>query len=140
MSPRALPLAILPLAFLGLSTLGSHGCTAPVPGAAEPDLETSFYASLKKRGTLNDPALPVALFVQDVQGRQLVRPILKRRAADGHIDLVVRAESGELRVDAGRKTLRVRLRQCDAAGPGGDRARYKDRTWEFSLPAGFPGR
>ncbi|HEX3146494.1 MAG TPA: LptF/LptG family permease [Gemmataceae bacterium] len=67
------------------------------------DAEDIVYGMLKREGGLRQSNLDYVLFVRDVQGRDLIDVVIKKRKADRKVDgpayeMVVRAQTAKLRV------------------------------------------
>jgi lipopolysaccharide export system permease protein len=126
----------------------------------ENDAEDILYGMLKREGGLRQANLDYVLFVRDVQGRDLIDVVIKKRRTDNRIDkqvdkqgqyeMVARAQTAKIRV---RRVAEARPESADpqnkanlsaserwrskrTAGPGGDQKElvvYMDRCYVDSL-------
>lgn len=97
-------------------------------------LEQRLYARLAQDNMITAPDSPFQLFVSGVQGKVLLRPILKWKSANGDIDMVIRSEDGELHVEPDKDVLYLHLREVNIWGADGHRAWFAERIWELELP------
>jgi lipopolysaccharide export system permease protein len=66
------------------------------------DTNEVLYTLLRRQGCIRHPKLPYVIFVRDVRGDRLMDVIFKKRSANGlSYDVVARARSAMLRVEAG---------------------------------------
>jgi lipopolysaccharide export system permease protein len=117
------------------------------------DGEAIVYGMIKREGGLRQSNLDIALFVRDVQGRDLIDVVVKKRTADkwGY-ELVARAQTARIRirrgaadgteigpaaaVDPNESALERFARKRMTRGPIGDRHElvvYMDRCYVDSL-------
>jgi lipopolysaccharide export system permease protein len=74
------------------------------------DAEELLYSMLRKQHSFNIPTAPYGIWVQSVEGRKLIEPVIKGRGPDGKENFVAQAKEAELRVDMARKELIIRMR------------------------------
>ena len=98
------------------------------------DAEELLYSLLRRHGMINAVQLPYAMFVKDVEGKKLLSPVIKRRKANGQIDLVARAREATLRVDTIKNLVLVQMRFGVVTGDDGVSADFQERTFEVQLP------
>ncbi len=103
---------------------------APLP-AAEP--EKAIYAALTRDGVARLQGTDVVLTVSAVDGKKLVKPLLIKRSADGDVQVVAHAASGELRVNATKNRFTLHLVQGSAQTMDGSRFEFRERNWELPL-------
>lgn len=101
------------------------------------DVEAYLYSQLKQHNAITGMNLPFAIYVQKVEGRRLVKPVLKRRDAQGNISWIAHADSGELKVPASKKKLIIYLHQCTVSGEDGSRGSFEKTNFTIDLPEGF---
>src|SRR4051812_48114501 len=126
----------------------------------ENDAEDILYGMLKREGGLRQANLDYVLFVRDVQGRDLIDVVIKKRRTDNRIDkqidkqgqyeMVARAQTAKIRVrrvaearpetadpqNKANLSASERWRSKRTAGPGGDQKElvvYMDRCYVDSL-------
>ena len=71
------------------------------------DAEEVLYSMLRKQRSINFTQMPFAMWVQGVEGRKLIDPVIKRRNAQGKTELTARAKEAELHVDMARAKSRL---------------------------------
>ncbi|HWG42643.1 MAG TPA: hypothetical protein VN688_07640 [Gemmataceae bacterium] len=134
--------AIASLALLVPAILSLRGRAAP-PTASAPsadtkvDVESYLYSQLRQHGQIKDPKLSISIYVQKLQGRKLVKPILKRKDAQGVIDWVAHANAAELTVLAGGSQIRVHMQQVVVNGENGSQCSFADKYFVFDVPTDF---
>src|SRR5262249_17764204 len=74
------------------------------------EVEEALYWTLRRDHAINAPRLNYAMWVRQVQGRKLLNALFKRRAPDGHYDVIALAREAELRVDVQGKQILVMMR------------------------------
>jgi lipopolysaccharide export system permease protein len=98
------------------------------------DIEELLYTMLKQDRCVNHPRLNYAIWVRQVQGRELLDAIFKRRDIKGDYDLVAVAREAELRVDAKKGVLVMHMRHGECITlKDGLHAYFEDRFWEVPL-------
>ncbi|HMP02437.1 MAG TPA: LptF/LptG family permease, partial [Gemmatales bacterium] len=75
------------------------------------EFERFIYARLKRDLCFNEPKVPLAIWVKDVQGRVLIGPTFKKRDAEGRDEIVGQALEAELEVDLVRGEIIAHLIQ-----------------------------
>ena len=63
------------------------------------DAEEMLYSMLRKQHSVNFPSMPFAMWVEGVEGRKLINPVIKRRNPQGKTELTAGAKEAELHVD-----------------------------------------
>jgi lipopolysaccharide export system permease protein len=101
------------------------------------DVEESMYSILQRDHAINQPRLNYAMWVRQVQGRKLLNALFKRRAPDGHYDIIALAREAELRVDVQGKQILVMMRNGNIIIEGGTSAFFDNRAWPVELPPAF---
>jgi len=101
------------------------------------DAEEFIYTALDKHGHISNPALPFSMWVNGVQDRKLLNPLIKRSDASGKTDFVATAREGDLRVDLQRKVVVVHLRYGEFSTNTDANGQFVDRFFELELPANF---
>jgi lipopolysaccharide export system permease protein len=118
-----------PAILLGLLTTATTAALyyATIPQSQErlrnqllKDGEGLVYGMIKREGGLRQSNLDFVLFVRDVQGRDLIDVVVKKRTPD-------RDKPG-YEVVARAQTARLRIRRLPAEGPGPDPLAGRDRT------------
>jgi lipopolysaccharide export system permease protein len=106
------------------------------------DAEELLYSLLRKHGALSHSQLPYSMFVHSVQGKKLLSPVVKRKDARGHIDVVAQAREADLRVDMVKRLLLVHMRSGFVSSEDGSGGVFEDHIFELPLPANFgnPGQ
>lgn len=122
--------------------LDSRGRATPPPdttrsGETAVDVEEYLYSCLRQHNQIKDPRLPFEIYVQKLQGRKLINPVLKHRDAHGEIDYVAQARSGELTVLREKGKLRIHLDQMKLSGADGSHGFCEQRDLSFDLPKDF---
>lgn len=100
------------------------------------DAEELLYSLLNKHGALTHSQLRYTMFVKGVQGKKLLFPVVKRKGAKGQTDFVAHAREADLRVDMGRKLLKVHMRFGVATREDGESIHFTDQIFEMPLPEG----
>jgi lipopolysaccharide export system permease protein len=99
------------------------------------EVEEALYGLLRRDKKLSDPRSSVAVYVQHVQGRKLIRSVFKRRAPEGPAyDLVAYAREADLRVDLSRRQLLLHMRNGTVLYKGTTNGYFDDRIWPIPLP------
>jgi lipopolysaccharide export system permease protein len=103
------------------------------------DAEELIYSLLKKQLMIRHPQLPYEMYVKGVQGKKLINPVVKRKAANGRIDIVANAREAEVRVDTRRQILLIHMRvgvvtSTDPEPRDRSQAYFDDRIFEMPLP------
>src|SRR5262249_40899588 len=114
------------------------------------DVEESLYTVLRRDQKINEPRLPYAVWVRQVQGRKLVTALFKRRSkvldkpADKpqpgggeSYDIIALAREAELRVDMPKRMIHLRMRNGVVILEGGASGSFEERTWDVPLPSLF---
>jgi lipopolysaccharide export system permease protein len=101
------------------------------------DVEESLYSILRRDHAINAQRLNYAMWVRQVQGRKLLNALFKRRAADGHYDVIALAREAELRVDVQGKQILVQMRNCNIIIQGGTSSFFESYICPVDLPGTF---
>jgi lipopolysaccharide export system permease protein len=101
------------------------------------DAEELLYSLLSRQGEIKHNQLPYSMFVRGVQGRKLLYPVVKRKKANGQIDLVAHAREAFLRVDTVRNVLEIHMRFGVVTGDDRTVGDFQDRVFEVQLPRVF---
>ncbi|MGL5095877.1 MAG: LptF/LptG family permease [Planctomycetia bacterium] len=140
--------AILPALVLGvvMSGVGVYltdqfipACNARFAKIMLSDMQSTIYAYLKNKGALVQNDFPFEIYVQNVRGDKLIRPIFKRRGPKGDYDMVAQADEAVLEVTqdpSGEKdpVCIVRLKEAIATNESGNGGQLRDRPLELPLP------
>lgn len=62
------------------------------------DMQSAMFTYIQQNGEIVLPDFPYEIYVRDVQGDRLIRPVFKRRGPDGVHDMVAMAEEATLNV------------------------------------------
>jgi lipopolysaccharide export system permease protein len=100
------------------------------------DIEKNLYTVLSTNQSLNWKELPYVFFVQDVQGRTLVKPIVKHRDGQRY-DTVCCACEGEVRFEPARRLMLFHIYNGEVVDRKGSRIHFEDRILELQLPPAF---
>jgi hypothetical protein len=100
------------------------------------DAQAQVCSMLERDGQIDLPDPSCTLFVEGVQGKKLLHPLLKWRNEQGKVETIIDAREGDLRVTEDQKTLLLHLK----GGKGvslADRSElvFEERTWSLPLPA-----
>lgn len=122
--------------------LDSRGRATPPPhqtraGETTVDMEDYLYSCLRKNGEIKDTKLPFEIYVQKVQGRKLIEPLLKHKNPRGEIDYVVQARDGELTMLPEKGELHIHLSKGRMSGTDGSHASFEQRNMSFDVPKNF---
>lgn len=98
------------------------------------DVEELLYSLLKKNGQVTLPNFDYSMFVKNVQGRRLIKPVFKHKDAHGEIDACAMAETAELHVDMPNNKLLVRMFIGSAWSRNESHAYFEDKVWEVEAP------
>jgi lipopolysaccharide export system permease protein len=102
------------------------------------DAEEVLYSMLRKQRRIDFPQMPFAMWVQGVEGRKLIDPVIKRRNPQGKTELTARAKEAELHVDMANKKITIELKAGTAASSDGDDLVFKEiQQVEVDLPDNF---
>jgi hypothetical protein len=112
------------------------GCSDP---SSEPSAvaEKRLLTLLTTGRLIAEPDLPYTIHVKEVKGTTLTEVVFKQRNARGVIELVVHAREGEIRVDADKKRLILRLHTGSSLTKSGERATFDDRAYDLPLSDQF---
>src|SRR5262245_22812774 len=104
---------------------------APAP---TPDPERTIYSALKKNGVavvvVQDGSF--IFVVRGVEGQKLVKPLLIRQSASGHVDWVLQATDGRLKARDGQG-LAIHLSEGSSVTMDGSRFDFKERVFEIPV-------
>jgi lipopolysaccharide export system permease protein len=105
------------------------------------DAEELLYSILRRHNMISTPQLPYSMFVNRVQGKKLISPVIKRRNQKGEIDFIAHAREAELRVNMSKKLLFIHMKHVvfitkeeRSDGSRGDSVGYdENRTVDIAL-------
>jgi lipopolysaccharide export system permease protein len=107
------------------------------------DVEEFLYSMLKREGCIRHPKIDYTIYVQRVQGHDLLEALFMRRdpkekdrpPKDQHYDIIAWARKAELRVDLKHKQILVRMHHCYIADDSGlgDSANLDNKEWPIEL-------
>lgn len=112
------------------------------------DVEEYMYALLKKDGYIKQPGMNYSIFVQQVQGKRLVRAVFKRLDAKQQYDVIATANEAYLFVDTvkdekgnDKRQLRVKMYHCTVFGNDQkrDTGIFAEREWTVDLSPDMGG-
>jgi lipopolysaccharide export system permease protein len=103
------------------------------------DAEELIYSVLNRQGMIASPSTPYSMFVKGVQGRKLLSPVIKRKNANGQIDLVAHAREATLHVDTERNLLIVKMKYGVVTGDDQAVGDFVERVFEVQLQPKTPG-
>ncbi len=103
------------------------------------DAEEVLYSMLRKQRSINFAQMPFAMWVEGVEGRRLIDPVIKRRDAQGKTELTARAKEAELHVDMARRKITIDLKAGTAtSSDGADNVTFEEvEQVEVDLPDSF---
>jgi len=103
------------------------------------DAEELLYSMLRKQRAINILQMPFAIWVEGVEGRKLIDPVIKRRNAQGKTEMTIRAKEAELHVDMPRRKITIHLKAGTAvSSDGGNNATFNVlEPFEVDLPPNF---
>jgi lipopolysaccharide export system permease protein len=101
------------------------------------DAEELIYSLLKRQGVINHPQLAYSMYVQGVRGKKLLSPVIKRKDAQGKIDVVATAQEAEVRVHMQKKLLIVHMKNGVTSAADGSRGYFVERDFDVPLPKDF---
>jgi hypothetical protein len=129
-----LSLVLFTAAIVGIRASPSLPPAMQASAETATDPEEYIYERLRNNGQVQIPGQPITIYVQKLQGRTLVKPVLKRTNAHGQVDWVARARDGEIKVSSDKKRLLLHLHQVKGASADGSEAFFVERHLEFDLP------
>jgi lipopolysaccharide export system permease protein len=97
------------------------------------DVDELVLGQLKRNGCIRLPKEPMAIFVREVRGRQLIEPVFKRRGENGTYQVVARAREAKLWTDLANGRVCIFMPNCAVAGDGAD-GTLRDQTFEVAFP------
>lgn len=97
------------------------------------DAEEFLYSALQRHGMIHSPQLPYSMYVNRVQGKKLLNPVIKRRNEKGQIDFVAYAREADLRVNMARGQLTIHMRHVDLIGDQTTDGHLHDKSFELEL-------
>ena len=121
----------------GRATPSSHETRSE---EATVDVEDYLYSCLRQHHEIKDTRLPFEIYVQKLDGRKLIEPMLKHKNSRGEIDYVVRARDAELTVLQQKGQLLIRLHQGKMSGEDGSHGSFEQQNLSFDLPKDFGPR
>jgi lipopolysaccharide export system permease protein len=98
------------------------------------DVEELLYAKLRRDLSFQTPGVNYAIFVKEVRDRRLLGATFHKRDAAGNLDFLAQAREAEIRVDAPRNTVSVRMRHGTMARGDGTVISIEDETFHVPLP------
>ena len=102
------------------------------------DAEEVLYSMLRKQRSINFTQMPFAIWVEGVEGRKLIDPVIKRRNAQGKTELTARAKEAELHIDMARRKIIIELKAGTVTFTDGDNCTFKEMDQlEVDLPPSF---
>jgi lipopolysaccharide export system permease protein len=102
------------------------------------DAEEVLYSMLRKQRSINFTQMPFAMWVEGVEGRKLIDPVIKRRNAQGQTEMTARAKEAELHVDMARRKIMIELKAGAATLSDNDNLSFQDlEQLEVDLPPSF---
>jgi hypothetical protein len=96
-----------------------------------------LLVALRENGQIKDSRLPFQIYVQKIQRRKLIKPVLNHKNSRGEIDGVIVADDAELTLLQEKKQLLIRLHNGRMSGPDGSRAQFEQREMLIDLPSDF---
>ena len=115
------------------------GFGPPAPTARE-RAEKQLYSRLREHGRLELSEGRFSLTVRGVEGKRLVRPVIKRWNANGELNFLLNASEGELSVNTAKRVLLIRLRSGAGEGRDGSHGEFEEKVFEVPLPNAPGGR
>ena len=103
------------------------------------DAEEMLYSMLRKQHSINFASMPFAMWVEGVDGRKLINPVIKKRNAQGKTEYTAVAKEAELHVDMRRRKIMIELTASTGTSPDGDTdvSLSTPRELEVDLPPTF---
>jgi lipopolysaccharide export system permease protein len=103
------------------------------------DAEELLYSMLRKQNRIDLPQMPFAIWVQGVEGRKLIDPVIKRRNAQGKTEFTARAKEATLHVDMARRKITIVLKAgTGTSSDGADNFAFDEcEKVEVDLPDSF---
>lgn len=153
-----LSVAISGLAFY-LTDRTIPACNQKIAAVVLSDLETNLYAYLRQHHCMAETNYPYEIYVHDVRGDRLIKPIFKHRNSKGEYDMIAQANEATLRVvpspppvesssvgdptaegsepsQAKESTIILKLSDGVATNArGGNAVHFRDRTERMPIPS-----
>lgn len=105
------------------------------------NIEEMVYSVLKRERAISGMNLPYAIYVQDVQGRRLLRATFQRRdPRTGEVDVTAYAEEATLDFDLDENRITVRMRDADVQAGDGNVSVAHEQDFPIPLPTEGIGR
>jgi lipopolysaccharide export system permease protein len=103
------------------------------------DAEELLYSMLRKQNRIDIPQMPFAIWVQGVEGRKLIDPVIKRRNAQGKTEFTARAKEATLHVDMARRKITIVLKAgTGTSSDGADNFNFDEcEKVDVDLPDSF---
>lgn len=101
------------------------------------DVEGSLYAYLNLYGCIAEMDFPYEIYVQAVQGRKLLHPVIKHRRPDSSYDMLASAYEATLEVvvgDTGEKKVLLHLLDGVASSSAQNVAHFNEKSVEMPVP------
>jgi lipopolysaccharide export system permease protein len=98
------------------------------------EFEKYIYARLKRDLCFNEPKVPLAIWVKEVQGRVLIGPTFKKRDASGRDEIVGQAQEAELEVNLARGEILAHLIQGQIVKDGNMKYSFARESIPVPLP------
>jgi hypothetical protein len=108
--------------------------------AAARKAEKAFFARLEEEGHIGGSRVGYEIWVGEVKGQRLIQPIFIRLNARGGNEWVTRAREAEVKIDARKSELVIRMRQGVGSARDGSRVWFADRTFTVPLPVTKEGK
>jgi lipopolysaccharide export system permease protein len=100
------------------------------------DAEELIYSVLRRTHMLTHPSMPYSVYVRNIQGRKLIKPIFKHQDKTKQNE-VCQAREAELRVDKDNKRLLIHMRDGAATFEDGSLGYFQDKIWDMDLPENY---
>jgi lipopolysaccharide export system permease protein len=101
------------------------------------DAEEFMYATLRRVKKVENSSLPFSLYVEGVQDRKLINPVVYRKDPHGKTDLVAMAHDAELHVDVANRLVIFRMRYATFSDNGTNTGVFPDKEFSVELPENF---
>jgi lipopolysaccharide export system permease protein len=103
------------------------------------DVEEFLYSVLKREHVIMHPKLSYRMYVKDVQGRTLIKPIFEQINPVTKVpDVTAVAESAELHVDLPNKKIILHMKRCEVSSRDNSSNGFlDDQSYDVELPPDF---
>ena len=97
------------------------------------NIEDIIYSMLKKNLSYSQMGVNYGIWVQEVQGRRLIRPTFIRRDDKGRDETIAQAREAEIEVDVEAGLIHIHMTHSDISKDGGVTSAIVDERQTFSV-------